>query len=110
MKGLILISPASICSSQVLPYVIEIGRVVPLVVFPAIQLAVGGGLAFGAVGVLLYFSLLLVLTVAAVVNTGDETPRCLNRIVRSELINSFLTLSLPRVIDFELPLQPLPEI
>ena len=64
-----------------LPFLIEIARVLPLVIFPALYF-VGGDEDFVALGVLLFFVILFFLTLIAATKTGDENPTRMEKVAR----------------------------
>ena len=79
----ILFSP--FLSLQILPFVIEIVRVLPLVTFPLVYFLKGERAddeIWVAIGVLLFFILLGVLTIFSVLRTGHENPGSLERLTR----------------------------
>ena len=67
---------------QVLPYVIETVRVIPLLVLPLIHYFGGGSEILVPIGVLVFFAFVGVLSAAAVVNTGKENPGFFEKIAR----------------------------
>ena len=71
----------SLYSVQVLPFLIEIARVLPLVIFPALYF-VGGDEDFVALGVLLFFVILFFLTLIAAMKTGHENPTRMEKVAR----------------------------
>ena len=75
-----------------LPFLIEIARVLPLVIFPALYF-VGGDEDFVALGVLLFFVILFFLTLIAAMKTGDENPTRMEKVARyGNLVSSPIIL------------------
>ena len=66
---------------QMLPFLIELLRGLPLVTFPLVYFA-GGSENWVAIGVLIFFIVLLVMVILAVMNTGSKTPTKLELVVR----------------------------
>lgn len=74
------------CCIQTLPIVIEIVRILPLMVFLIIYWYTDNE-AYLAFGILLFFTILLLLTMMAVISTGRKNPGRLERISRWFTIN-----------------------
>lgn len=68
-------------SLQALPFIIEGIRILPLVTFPLIYFA-GGDEKWVAIGVLIFFVLLLMMAVIATLKTGDENPGFREKVTR----------------------------
>lgn len=66
---------------QMLPFLIEILRGLPLVTFPLLYFA-GGSEKWVAIGVLIFFIVLLVLVIFAVMDTGSKDPNKLELVAR----------------------------
>ncbi|XP_078369692.1 uncharacterized protein LOC144653543 [Oculina patagonica] len=69
------------CLLRALPFFIEGIRILPLVTFPLIYFA-GGDEKWVAIGVLIFFVLLLMMAVIATLKTGDENPGFLEKVTR----------------------------
>ena len=72
-------------SLQVLPFVVEIARVLPLVTFPLVYFLKGeksDDEMWVAIGVLLFFIMLGVLIFISILRTGNENPGPLERLTR----------------------------
>ncbi|XP_074621395.1 uncharacterized protein LOC141879929 isoform X2 [Acropora palmata] len=78
------------CCLEILPFVIEVVRVLPLVTFPLVYFLKGERAddeIWVAIGVLLFFILLGVLTIFSVLRTGHENPGSLERLTRWFAVN-----------------------
>ena len=71
----------SVFSLQALPFIIEGIRILPMVTFPLVYFA-GGDEKWVAIGVLIFFILLLLLAVISTFKTGDENPGFLEKVTR----------------------------
>lgn len=74
------------CCWKMLPFLIELLRGLPLVTFPLVYFA-GGSENWVAIGVLIFFIVLLVMVILAVMNTGSKTPTKLELVVRWFITN-----------------------
>lgn len=66
---------------QMLPFLVEVLRGLPLVTFPLVYFA-GGSETWVAIGVLIFFIVLLVLVFFAVMKTGRQNPNKLELVAR----------------------------
>ena len=70
---------------QIPPYIVEVVRVLPLVTFPLVYFMKGEKTddeMWVAIGVLLFFIMLGILTIFSVLRTGRENPRTMERLTR----------------------------
>ena len=77
--------PSFVLSLQILPVVVEIVLVLPLVTFPLVYFINGEkdeDKMWVAIGVLLFFIMLLVLVFISVLNTGKKNPGTMEKLTR----------------------------
>ena len=70
---------------QLLPFVIEVIRVLPLVTFPLVYFVRGEkeeDEKWIAIGVLVFFVLLLIMTLISTLKTGSENPGTVEKLTR----------------------------
>ena len=70
---------------QIPPYIVEVVRVLPLVTFPLVYFTKGEKTddeMWVAIGVLLFFIMLGILTIFSVLRTGRENPGTLEKLTR----------------------------
>ena len=70
---------------QIPPYIVEVVRVLPLVTFPLVYFMKGEKAddeMWVAIGVLLFFIMLGILTIFSVLRTGRENPGTMERLTR----------------------------
>ncbi|XP_074621712.1 uncharacterized protein LOC141880167 isoform X1 [Acropora palmata] len=75
---------------EIPPYIVEVARVLPLVTFPLVYFMKGERAddeMWVAIGVLLFFIMLGVLTIFSVLRTGRENPGTLERLTRWFVVN-----------------------